>query len=73
MESNGSALSINQAAVVNGYGENTLVWIPLGLNDGANWPFSGTDTTYTVVIHNVVITGQSRDFTYKVIVFNPVP
>ncbi len=73
MESNASALSINQAAVVNGYGENTLVWIPLGLNDGAAWPFSGTDTTYTVAIHNVVINSQSRDFTYKVIVFNPTP
>ena len=73
MESNGSNLSVNQADVVNGYGENTLVWIPMGLNDWDNWPLPAVDTTYTVTIHNVVVNNQNRDFTYNVIVFNPIP
>ncbi len=73
MESNGSNLSVDQANVVNGYGENTLVWIPMGLSEWDNWPLPVLDTTYTVAIHNVVVNKQSRDFTYNVIVFNPTP
>ncbi len=73
MTSNGSSISLNQASVLNGYGENTLVWIPLGLNDGAGWPLSGADTTYSVDIRNVVVNGQSREFSYQVIVFDPTP
>jgi uncharacterized protein YkwD len=70
MESNGSSLPINQASVVNGYGENTLVWIPMGLSDGASWPRPAQDTSYTVTIRNVVINNQSREFSYRVIVFD---
>jgi hypothetical protein len=73
MESGGSILSINQANVVNGYGENTLVWVPMGLKDGDSWPLPIADTIYKVTIHNVVVNSESRDFTYNVIVFNPLP
>lgn len=71
MISNGTGLSVSQANVVYGYGENTLVWIPMGLNDGDGWPHPEGDTTYTVNIRNVIINGQSRDFTYNVVVFDP--
>jgi hypothetical protein len=71
MSSGGSSVPLVQSAVVNGYGENTLVWIPLGLNDGAPWPKPANDTTYTVNVQNVTIGGQSRSFTYDVIVFDP--
>jgi uncharacterized protein YkwD len=73
MESNGSNLSVNMAAVNNGYGENTLVWIPMGLNDGSDWPHPSVDTTYKVSLNGVMINNQIRDFTYYVIVFDPTP
>jgi uncharacterized protein YkwD len=71
MVSKGASVAVSQAPVVNGYGENTLVWIPLGLNDGQSWPAPVSDTAYTVTIHNVIIGGQSRDFSYTVTVINP--
>jgi uncharacterized protein YkwD len=73
MESSGSNFLVNQANVVSGYGENTLVWIPMGLDESSSWPIPAADTTYTVSIHNVLINNQSREFTYSVIVFNPDP
>jgi hypothetical protein len=50
------------------YGENTLVWLMDGWN---TCPRPSADTAYTVSIHNVLINGQSRNFTYTVIVFDP--
>lgn len=71
MVSGGVNVPPSQAQVVNGYGENSLVWIPLGMNDGSPWPAPSDDTAYTVTILNVILGGQSRDFTYKVTIFNP--
>ncbi len=73
MTSGGSNVSLAQSPAVNGYGENTLVWIPLGLSDGASWPRPVSDITYSVSVQNVKIGGQSRTFTYDVIVFDPTP
>jgi uncharacterized protein YkwD len=73
MTSGGSNVSLTQSPVVNGYGENTLVWIPLGLSDSASWPKPASDITYTVSVQNVKIGGQSRTFSYDVIVFDPTP
>ena len=52
--------------VVNGYGENTLVWEP-DLSFGAP---SG-DTAYNVTVRGVKIGGVPRDFAYQVLVFDP--
>ena len=73
MSSDGSGVPVSLSMPVNGYGENTLVWIPNGLSDGASWPRPVTDTTHTVNIQNVVIGGQSSSFTYTVTVFDPTP
>ena len=73
MQSNGASLALAQAAPATGYGENTLVWIPLDLSDDASWPGPAADTRYTVGIHNVFVNGQSQDFAYDVVVFNPEP
>ena len=73
MTSNGANVSLTLSPVVDGYGENTLIWIPLGLSDGAAWPKPASDTTYTVNVQNVMIGGQNRSFTYDVIVFDPAP
>lgn len=69
--SKGENLPVEQAPIQNGYGENTLVWIPLGLSDGASWPRPGEDTIYSVTIQNVLINNTSRNFNYKVVVFDP--
>lgn len=71
MSSNGNSVSVTKSPVVNGYGENTLVWIPLGLSDSAVWSAPASDTTYRVTISNVKISGQTRSFTYDVTVFVP--
>ena len=71
MSSVGSALPVSLSPVVDGFGENTLVWISLGLSDGADWPKPAADTTYTVNIQNVLVDEQARSFTYGVIVFDP--
>ncbi|MBI5879298.1 MAG: CAP domain-containing protein [Chloroflexi bacterium] len=73
MTSNGSGVSLAQSAVANGYGENTLVWIPLGLNSSASWTVPLTDTTYVVNVQNVLVNSVSRSFSYSVTVFNPGP
>ncbi|MCC6704180.1 MAG: hypothetical protein IT334_04830, partial [Thermomicrobiales bacterium] len=55
-----------------GVGENSIVFRPEALGDGAAWPppLNG-DNTYRVTINNVRIGGAARSFTYDVIVFNP--
>lgn len=73
MNSGGSAWPVSLVAPVDGYGENTLVWIPNGMSDFASWPKPGSDTTITVSVQDVVINSVKRDFTYQVIVFDPGP
>lgn len=73
MTSNGSSLPISLSPLETGYGENTLVWIPLGLSDWDPWPFPAVDTSYNVLIQNVIVDGSSRDFSYTVTVFDPLP
>jgi hypothetical protein len=71
MALDGAPLPIEQHAPVYGYGENTLAWIPLGLDDSAPWPRPAADTTYVVTLTNVRLDGQPRDFTYAVTLFDP--
>lgn len=52
-----------------GYGENTIVWVPSGLNFPSTKP--SKDTTYSVTVSNVRIGGSPRNFTYKVTVIDP--
>ncbi len=53
--------------VQNGYGDNTLVWTFNGLTLPP-----ASDTTVTVNVNNVLVSGQPRNFQYQVIVFNPM-
>ncbi|MFZ0547623.1 MAG: CAP domain-containing protein [Candidatus Promineifilaceae bacterium] len=67
MTKNGNPLSLQKNSIANGYGENTLVWEP---NDTfGQAPTS--DIVYNVTITNVVINGQSHNFSYQVILFKP--
>ena len=49
-----------------GYGENTLVWIPNGLSDGASWPEPASDQPIRVTVSNVIVNGAARSFDYTV-------
>jgi hypothetical protein len=74
MTSNGVPITTLKESVENGYGENTLAWVPMGLN--ANdfqtlWPFNGSDTVYTVAISNVLFGASVSNFNYSVTVFDP--
>ncbi len=74
MTSNGVPISTSKETVQNSFGENTLVWVPMGL-DANNfltvWPFSGTDTVYTVAISNVLFGASVSNFNYTVTAFDP--
>src|SRR5260221_7965864 len=73
MTSNGVPLTVLQEAVATGSGDNTLVWVPAGL-DANNLPFfspPATDTVYQVMLSNVMISGTPQSFAYNVTVFDP--
>jgi uncharacterized protein YkwD len=67
MTRGGQALAVQVHTPVNGYGENTLVWEPQ-TSFGSAPP---ADTSYLVTVSDVEIGGETRDFTYTVIVFDP--
>ncbi len=67
MSTAGGNIPLTLQPVVNGYGENTLVWEP-ALSFGSP---PGADTTYTVVVRHVGIDALYRDFAYQVTIFDP--
>lgn len=73
LRSNGVPVSVFKETVVSGFGENTLVWVPMGLdanNFATTFPFNGSDTVYTVAISNIVGMPQNY-YIYTVTVFDP--
>lgn len=71
MTENGTPIATRLEAVVNGFGENTLVWLPGSYTDGMNWVRPAADTVYTVQVSNVLVGGQARSFSYTTTVFDP--
>jgi len=71
MSNSGSAVPITMEALEIGYGENTIAWIPNGLDNWAEWPKPAQDMRYTVTIQNVKILTVSHNFSYDVIIFDP--
>ncbi len=67
MSSGGQNIPVAVQPLANGYGENTLVWVP-ELTFGAPPP---ADTAYVVTVSGVRINGVPKDFTYQVILFDP--
>jgi hypothetical protein len=71
---NGATVPVRIEAVQDGYGENTLVWVPDNL-DVTNFAWQGTapaaDVTSVVIISGVSIGGISQSFSYSVTVFDP--
>ncbi len=84
MMQRGLNVPVTLGPVSDGYGDNTLVWAPQGINfankiiDSGSWPVlveawpvPVRDTKYQVTINNVMIAGTSRSFTYSVTIFDP--
>lgn len=67
MQRGGQGVPVTLEAVVDGYGDNTLVWRPQGLS----YTKPSTDTAYQIQIGNVRIGGQPRAFAYTVTVIDP--
>jgi hypothetical protein len=74
MQSNGVPVAVTIQQYFVGDGEDTLVWHPSSLDPstGIMFPFSGTDTVYTIAVSNVVTGAVTNNFTYAVTVFDPV-
>ncbi|MBE0699140.1 MAG: CAP domain-containing protein, partial [Anaerolineaceae bacterium] len=66
-----SPVSVTRYDTVNGYGDNTLVWIIGGMSDGDAWPKPSSADTYTVSITGAIIGGKSQNFIYAVTIFDP--
>lgn len=71
MTENGNAFGVTQETVANGYGENTIVWLPSNMSNESHWSKPSADTVYNVTISNVVIGGKAQTFNYTVTVFDP--
>ena len=74
LTSNGVPIAVTLQPYVTGYGENTLVWHPSGLDPTVSttvFPFSGTDTVYAITVSNVVTTAGTNNFIYGVTLFDP--
>jgi len=71
MTQGGASVPVAVETLETGYGENTKVWIPLGMSSSQSWPNQLKDTPYLVTISNVIIGTGTRTFTYEVIVFDP--
>ena len=71
MTQGGASVPVAVETLATEYGENNLVWIPLGLGSSQSWPQPSRDTSYLVTISNVIIGTGTRTFTYEVTVFDP--
>ena len=68
MTLNSAAIPLTQETVVDGFGENTLVWRPYDMANGATWHQPANDEKYSVSVDNVVLDGVPRSFAYDVTV-----
>jgi hypothetical protein len=67
MQHAGTNVPVTLEAQAQGYGDNTIVWVPQGVPTGA----PASDLSYSVAVSNVVVGGQSRVFNYNVTIIDP--
>ena len=74
MTSNGVPVTTIIQPYQTGFGENTLVWVPMGLDattEGTAFPFNGTDTVYSVTVSNINLGGAIISYSYNITAFDP--
>jgi hypothetical protein len=67
MQQGATNVALTLEAQAQGYGDNTIVWVPQGIPTGA----PSADLAYSVTVSNVVVSGQSRVFSYNVTIIDP--
>lgn len=60
-DNSGASVSTTLETITNGYGDNTIVWLPTGIITT-----NPIDQAYTVNVNNVMVSGASQNFTYVV-------
>jgi hypothetical protein len=74
MTSNGVGVAVALQPYEEGFGENALVWVPMGLDftsDATVFPFSGADTVYGITVSNIAVGKTMIAFNYTVTLFDP--
>ncbi|MGA2863055.1 MAG: CAP domain-containing protein [Verrucomicrobiota bacterium] len=74
MQSNGLSVAVTLQTNRVGYGENTLVWVPMGLDFTSQdtlFPFNGADTVYSITVSNIQAGAATLDCNYTVTLFDP--
>ena len=66
MTQNGTNISLSIDPLQQGYGDNSIIWLPSGINVK-----SSSDITYHVKITGVVVSGVSRNYEYDVTIIQP--
>ncbi len=62
-DNSGGNISVSLQTIVNGYGDNTIVWIP-----DLSYSYWNTDeTTVDVKVENVSLNGETKNYEYSVI------
>jgi hypothetical protein len=67
MQRSGTNLPVSLETQAQGYGDNTIVWMP----QGVSYSVPAADVTYTVVVSNVIVSSQPHLFTYTVTIIDP--
>ncbi len=64
-DASGESMALQIEELDNGFGDRTIVWVPQGINTGAN-----EDVSYTVTLNNVEVDGDMKDYEYTVVLFD---
>ena len=67
MTRGGSPVSLQLEQLHQGFGDNTIVWVPAGMPPGR--PTS--DQLYDVSVNGVRVGGSTRNFSYQVKIIDP--
>ncbi|MEO0525679.1 MAG: CAP domain-containing protein [Bacteroidota bacterium] len=66
-DENDQNISLSIETLDNAFGDRTIVWVPDGVTTNIS-----ADTSYTVSLQNVIVDGESRNYEYEVILFDPL-
>lgn len=66
LDSNNNAINLQIEELSNSYGDPTVVWIPENINTNVT-----ADTSYTITLKNVELSGVLMDYSYQVTLFDP--
>lgn len=66
MKHAGTNVVLTLEAQAQGYGDNTIVWDPVGIPTSP----PSADSVYSVTVSNVVVSGQSKVFSYNVTIID---